>query len=297
MNKPTISVCISAYNEGKNIRSLALAFLDQFQPNFTLKEILVVGDGCTDDTIHIVSQMKDKRLKIINGKTRKGLIPRVNRLLKMSSGDIKILADADIQLEKNTVSELVKPFAQKPNVGLVGAKALPIVGKSLLQKGIAASVFAYIGFAESFRRGNNIYTCKGLIALSKQFANQINIPTSVYAQDAYLYLFCRQMDFEYEYANKARFWYYLPSTVADHLKQNSRFESTHSNLRSHFGRLADTEYHRPPLQFYPRIIAGFLTSPIPSLYIALLNLYCKLIARFSYHRITPRWEMITSTKK
>lgn len=297
MAKPTVSICISAYNEEKNIRSIVMAFLSQVHPNFTLKEIIVVGDGCTDDTIHIVSRIKDKKLKVINGKTRKGLISRVNQLLKLSSSDIKVLADADILLETDSVSELVKPFTQKPNVGMVGAKALPIAGKSLLQKGITASVFAYIGFAESFRRGSNIYTSRSLIALSRQFAGRVNISSSVYAQDAYLYLLCCQLGFEYEYAKQARFWYHLSTTVADHLKQNCRFESTHGNLQSHFGRLADTEYYRPPLLFYPKIITGFLTSPIPSLYISLLNLYCKFFARFSYHKITSRWEMITSTKK
>ncbi|MBI2008654.1 glycosyltransferase [Candidatus Amesbacteria bacterium] len=296
MVKPTVSICISAFNEEKNIRSLVMAYLGQLHPNFILKEIIVVADGCTDNTIGAINSLKDKKLKIIDGKSRKGLIPRVNQLLQSSRGDIIVLSDADIRLEANTVSKLIKPFA-KFDVGMVGAKASPVIGNSLLQKGIAVSVKAYTDFAESYHHGKNLYTCKGVVALSRQLANKIKIPDYVYAQDAFLYLSCRQFGFKYEYVKTAQIWYYLPSTVSDHLKQNRRFESTYGNLRKHFGQLADSEYYRPPRIFLPRLIGAFFSQPLLSLYISILNIYCKLFARFNYHQITSRWDMITSTKK
>jgi len=63
-NAPTISVCIPARNEERNIRACVEAVLNQTYPNF---EVIVVDDRSTDSTLEILYSIRNDKLRIING--------------------------------------------------------------------------------------------------------------------------------------------------------------------------------------------------------------------------------------
>jgi chlorobactene glucosyltransferase len=63
-NMPTISVCIPARDEERNIRACVEAVLNQTYPNF---EVLVLHDRSTDSTLKILQSIQNDKLKIISG--------------------------------------------------------------------------------------------------------------------------------------------------------------------------------------------------------------------------------------
>src|SRR3954470_16607752 len=63
--RPAISVIIATYNRS---RALACAIESVLRQTFTDWELLVVGDGCTDDTVETVAEYmrRDVRVRFIN---------------------------------------------------------------------------------------------------------------------------------------------------------------------------------------------------------------------------------------
>ncbi|MEP7185063.1 MAG: glycosyltransferase family 2 protein, partial [Rhodanobacter sp.] len=117
---PLVSVLIPAYNEEKVIASSIHRILASRYRNL---EIIVVDDGSIDATSAVVREhyAHEPRVRLItipNG----GKAHAVNRALHESNGAIVVALDADTQFEPNTISRLVRWFAD-PKVGAVAGNA------------------------------------------------------------------------------------------------------------------------------------------------------------------------------
>lgn len=82
-NPPLISVVIPTYNRGKLLeeRTLPSVFAQDY-PNF---EVVIVGDGCPDDTPQRMARIKDPRLRFVNRKER-GRYPKDPELRHLVAG-------------------------------------------------------------------------------------------------------------------------------------------------------------------------------------------------------------------
>src|SRR5512132_1522262 len=58
--EPLVSVVLSTYNWSSVLRQSVRSVLWQTYPNF---ELLVVGDGCTDDSEEVVASLRDERVR------------------------------------------------------------------------------------------------------------------------------------------------------------------------------------------------------------------------------------------
>lgn len=86
-----ISVCVASYNGGAYIYQQILSILSQIGHD---DEIIVSDDGSTDNTIEILSSIKDLRVRIIRG-PGKGLIKNFENALFLARGEIIFLSDQD----------------------------------------------------------------------------------------------------------------------------------------------------------------------------------------------------------
>jgi biofilm PGA synthesis N-glycosyltransferase PgaC len=120
---PRISVIIPTYNEAENIEKKLDNLIEQGYP-LELMEIIVADDHSTDNTIDRVENWHRKNpniyVKIIKNKERLGKIRNVFNALKHASGDIVVITDADTLLEKTSILNAIKRFAD-PAVGVVTA--------------------------------------------------------------------------------------------------------------------------------------------------------------------------------
>ena len=105
---PYISICIPALNMNKYIERNILSIINQSFQDF---EIIIVNDNSKDDTEEIIKklQLEDKRIKLINHNTNKGVYySRVEAIL-FSKGKYIILMDPDdLYLNENLFTELYK---------------------------------------------------------------------------------------------------------------------------------------------------------------------------------------------
>lgn len=113
---PLASVVIAAFNEEKVIERTVHALLASDYPNL---EVIVVDDGSRDNTSCVVLQAfeENPRVRLIR-KENGGKASALNRGIAEAQGEILIGLDADTLFAPDTVSKLVRHFAD-PTVGAV----------------------------------------------------------------------------------------------------------------------------------------------------------------------------------
>ena len=125
MPMPLLSIIIPIYNEEKIVaESLPAIF------NLSLdKEVVVVNDGSTDDTLNILKHLKlAHSFKLIDQASNQGKGAAVKRGLEEINGKYFIVADADLEYDPREIAKLLS-LAQ----GLNGQK-LAVYGSRFLGK-------------------------------------------------------------------------------------------------------------------------------------------------------------------
>ena len=107
--EPRVSIVVPAYNEEQNIEDCLASIFSANYPKNKI-EVLVVDDGSADNTIKILK--KYKKVKILR-QNHLGKVEALNFGVLNSSNDFIITLDADTTMDKNCISELVKPFSDK----------------------------------------------------------------------------------------------------------------------------------------------------------------------------------------
>jgi len=112
---PFVSVVVPVYNEEKNIVDCLSSLIKSAYPINNL-EIIVVNDQSTDNTLEVtqsfINKHKDIDIKVITGK-HSGKSGALNLGMSKSKHDLILSLDADIMVEKNTITALVQPLAEK----------------------------------------------------------------------------------------------------------------------------------------------------------------------------------------
>ena len=99
MAKPLVSVIIPVYNTGK----AAIRIIDDLlRGTYSELEIIIVDDGSTDDSLAILQQIKDKRVKVFN-KTNGGASSARNYGIKKATGMLVSFVDSDDGVEKTFI--------------------------------------------------------------------------------------------------------------------------------------------------------------------------------------------------
>jgi glycosyltransferase involved in cell wall biosynthesis len=90
MSTPLVSVVLPARNAETTIAESIKSVLNQ---DFTDIELLVILNGCTDDTLGVVSSVKDERLRVLESEP--GIVKALNTGLYESRGKYIARQDAD----------------------------------------------------------------------------------------------------------------------------------------------------------------------------------------------------------
>ncbi|MGE5106906.1 MAG: glycosyltransferase family 2 protein, partial [Sphingobacteriales bacterium] len=115
-NSPLVSVIVPAYNEEVNIVKTIESLLQQDYANCN---IIFVDDGSKDSTYQKVEDAFKNNTKVFAyTKPNGGKATALNYGINMSNAEYVVCIDADTQLKKDAVSELMKRFTEK-SIGAV----------------------------------------------------------------------------------------------------------------------------------------------------------------------------------
>lgn len=109
-----VSILIPAFNAGPWIRQCVDSALAQTYP---VKEVLIVDDGSTDDTLDILHSY-GTRVRVMDGPHAGGNFAR-NRLLELASGEWLQYLDADDYLLPHKVASQMRRVTDTPDLDMV----------------------------------------------------------------------------------------------------------------------------------------------------------------------------------
>ncbi len=141
-----VSIIVPMYNEGKTIRKCIESLLNQSYPSDKY-EIIVVSDGCNDNSENIMRKIIESEEKVeikLVRQENQGAAAARNFGVKFSRGAIVLFIDADCIADYRWIEEMIKPFLSYDIAGVQGAYKTK-------QKEIVAQL-AQIEFEERFAK-------------------------------------------------------------------------------------------------------------------------------------------------
>ncbi len=115
---PKVSVFMPVYNAGIDLIEAVQSILDQ---TFTDFEFVIVNDGSTDNSIELLQQFNDNRIRIVNNDENKGLIASLNIGLDLCVGEYIVRMDQDDISLPTRIEKQVEFMNQHPEYGLIGS--------------------------------------------------------------------------------------------------------------------------------------------------------------------------------
>lgn len=100
-----ISVCMASYNGEKYIEEQLRSILKQLSPQ---DEVVISDDGSTDNTIDIVNNIGDSRIKLYVNKGVHGFTPNFENAIRHAKGDVIFLSDQDDIWAENKVKRTME---------------------------------------------------------------------------------------------------------------------------------------------------------------------------------------------
>ena len=128
-----LSVCIPAYNEGKNIIKTIEEITFEINKIKDIKtyEINVVDDCSDDDTFDIINGLNDTKIRCIKLSKRSGSHVAMRAAIENSDGDIALCLSADGQEDPSILNEMIEKYRSGENIiwGIRETRNEPIIQK------------------------------------------------------------------------------------------------------------------------------------------------------------------------
>ncbi|MBI5224947.1 glycosyltransferase [Candidatus Micrarchaeota archaeon] len=294
-----ITVGIPAYNEDRTIRKSIESGLAPRE----VSEVIVVASGSTDNTIPIVREMarKNKRIRLIVEKERRGKGSAVNIIFAKAKESIIVMTDADLTFPAKSISELLRKMT--PKTGAVSGRP---------QYFAKTPMFGWWGnfasecISRQREKNRNWHGISGyLYAIRKGAIGKI--PNGVKSEDAYIGSMVREKGFEISYAPKAIVNVGYAENLHDYLTQKIRTHFGHleiANIKNEKGLLESAKIARGmrgEIPTYFRVANEKVKTPMQFAYFIFYIFIEALVwgvafMKFNFGGI-EKWKQIKSTKK
>jgi glycosyltransferase involved in cell wall biosynthesis len=120
MQHPALSIVIPAYNEAARLEGTLGRVLDCVERRGWDAEVIVVDDGSTDETVHVVQHWMDNhsRLHLVKNDGNRGKGFSVRNGLLQAGGDIVMFTDADLSAPMEEAERLFAALAAGADVAI-----------------------------------------------------------------------------------------------------------------------------------------------------------------------------------
>ncbi len=287
-----ITIGVPAHNEEKGIKKCAEAILKQISKK---DELLIVSDGSTDNTVSEIKKAikKDKRVKLIEVKERKGKVNGLNLIIKKARGDIIVQTDGDVIISPNSIKLLLKHFKDS-TIGGVSGNPVPVIPENNLFYDWTKMSYRKAGeLREMQSKTGTFWHMSGYLLAFRRKAIR-EIPSAKGAVDAWMGKIIKDNNYKMVYEPRAKVFVKTPQTISDFIKQKARVRAGFNLLPKGPRTMRSEIFYLPkeiikvPIRRWPKFIfSGFiyLFSWIKGTYLAKTNK--------SHNQI---WKVPTSTK-
>ena len=117
MEEIIVSVIMPVYNSSRFLDTAIQSILNQ---TFTQFELIITNDGSTDDSLSIIKNYNDNRIRLINHEINKGLIFTRNEAVATAKGKYIALLDSDDIALPERFEKQVAFLELNPKFGLLG---------------------------------------------------------------------------------------------------------------------------------------------------------------------------------
>jgi dolichyl-phosphate beta-glucosyltransferase len=141
MEQPEISVVVPAYQEEKRIAQTVVAFSRFLSENYPGAELIVVCDGCTDNTAGVVREnfAGDRcQLKVIELTANQGKGQAVKEGMLAAAGRYLFFTDADLSFQPQVLNSLLEPLRNGADIAISQRKKetrYPGLGRRIIASG------------------------------------------------------------------------------------------------------------------------------------------------------------------
>ncbi len=131
-----ISIIVPVFNEEKSLKKL-FKKLQSLKFNNNKKEIVVVNDGSTDNSLNILK--KFKKIKVLSQKNQ-GKGKAVQLGISKATGEYVVVQDSDLEYSPKDITRMYKSKNNLKKISIYGSRYLPL----------------YFGFIPKYYKGQNL---------------------------------------------------------------------------------------------------------------------------------------------
>lgn len=290
MNKKlTVSICIPAYNEGKNIRKILTALHRQKTDKIIIDKIVIVSSGSTDNTNEIVKKFCNKYsyIQLIEESVRKGKASAINAFLKIADSKIVVIESADTIPDPDTIEKLCKPFLHDKKIGMTGGAPMPLNDPDTF---LGYIIHTWWWFHRNIPRFGEIIAFRNILR---------DISTTTAVDEAYIQAKLIQKNYKIVHVDDAIVRNKGPETIKDLIIQRRRIFNGHArlyrqekvkidNMTKSSIRLLLFHYQLPSMKHLIWFLGGMG-----------LELYARLLGEYDTHviKVNPYiWDIAITTK-
>ena len=114
---PEVSVLMPVHNAGLFVEEAVRSVLQQTFADF---ELVVMDDGCTDDTLALISRFRDPRIRVIRNEKKIGIAKTLNKALDLTRTEWIARMDADDFCEPDRLATQLAFMRAQPNLAVAG---------------------------------------------------------------------------------------------------------------------------------------------------------------------------------
>lgn len=118
-----VSIILPVYNAGAYLIPAVKSVLFQTYQDW---ELIIIDDASTDDALHAIRKINDKRIRIVHNRHNIGLAATLNLGLGLASGDFIARMDQDDICYPERIASQLKVLAEDCSIDLVGVRCLAI---------------------------------------------------------------------------------------------------------------------------------------------------------------------------